>query len=404
MSPGSSTESYPAFARIGLRENPGKNLNQVTCLYRDSNPGHLVSQSDALTVIPQPVLTRLKTWLDAVNYYAEYYGKIMEVTDALDSIDSSAVAAVKSLPSEQLLEDILFIDSNFKIVSKSIILLESSKLQLSEALNIVDKVSQTVLQNDNSLISGKVKYLTETIMQRQWSSGKTKVNARKYLPQNADRSLTPWIYVRERLQILSENTDSKFLKFYKKMNSQLDKNYKRFPAEINTFRSCARNHSCEKYSCAENYLDISTSTDFSKSREVRSPSLPSDISEIMFMTENMNIYLYKKQYNIQIHKEVRSYEHYFLFYFIPVYGKAATITNALGGFSSTRICPLNSDIFPDHYRRAKGCNTEEQFNNKECKRTYDRVITNNCSSSGNVTNEAFTSCDTARDLSDSLWH
>ncbi|KAJ4433335.1 hypothetical protein ANN_15594 [Periplaneta americana] len=28
MSPGSSTESYPAFARIELRENPGKNLNQ----------------------------------------------------------------------------------------------------------------------------------------------------------------------------------------------------------------------------------------------------------------------------------------------------------------------------------------------------------------------------------------
>ncbi|KAJ4445971.1 hypothetical protein ANN_12657 [Periplaneta americana] len=28
MSPGSSTESYPAFVRIGLRENPGKNLNQ----------------------------------------------------------------------------------------------------------------------------------------------------------------------------------------------------------------------------------------------------------------------------------------------------------------------------------------------------------------------------------------
>ncbi|KAJ4443857.1 hypothetical protein ANN_05644 [Periplaneta americana] len=28
MSPRSNTESYPAFARIGLRENPGKNLNQ----------------------------------------------------------------------------------------------------------------------------------------------------------------------------------------------------------------------------------------------------------------------------------------------------------------------------------------------------------------------------------------
>ncbi|KAJ4428923.1 hypothetical protein ANN_25919 [Periplaneta americana] len=77
--------------------------------------------------------------------------------DALDSRDSSAVAALKSLPTEQLVEDILFIDSNFKIVSKSITLLEPSKLKLSEALNIVDKVSQTVIQNNNSLVSEKVK-------------------------------------------------------------------------------------------------------------------------------------------------------------------------------------------------------------------------------------------------------
>ncbi|KAJ4439533.1 hypothetical protein ANN_07657 [Periplaneta americana] len=44
---------------------------------------------------PQPVLTRWGTWLDAVNYYAEHYGKIMELIDALDSTSSSAVAAVK---------------------------------------------------------------------------------------------------------------------------------------------------------------------------------------------------------------------------------------------------------------------------------------------------------------------
>ncbi|KAJ4430967.1 hypothetical protein ANN_19560 [Periplaneta americana] len=53
MNPRSSTESYPACARIGLRENPGKNLNQITCPDRDSNPGHLVSRPDALTVTPQ---------------------------------------------------------------------------------------------------------------------------------------------------------------------------------------------------------------------------------------------------------------------------------------------------------------------------------------------------------------
>ncbi|KAJ4431455.1 hypothetical protein ANN_20053 [Periplaneta americana] len=53
MSPGSSTESYPAFAHIELRENPGKSLNQVTCPDRESNAGHLVSRPDVLTVTPQ---------------------------------------------------------------------------------------------------------------------------------------------------------------------------------------------------------------------------------------------------------------------------------------------------------------------------------------------------------------
>ncbi|KAJ4443335.1 hypothetical protein ANN_05003 [Periplaneta americana] len=51
MSPGSSTESYPSFAHIGLRENPGKNLNQVTCPDRESNPGHLALRPDSLTSV-----------------------------------------------------------------------------------------------------------------------------------------------------------------------------------------------------------------------------------------------------------------------------------------------------------------------------------------------------------------
>ncbi|KAJ4429751.1 hypothetical protein ANN_21955 [Periplaneta americana] len=135
----------------GADKNSIKHTTMRVLLFQTIAPG--------IPLPPQPVLTLWKTWLDAVNYYAEYYGKIMEVIDALDSTDGSAVAAVKSLPSEQLLEDILFIDSNFKIVSKSITLLESSKLQLSEGLNIVYNVSQTVIQYNTSLISEKVKYI-----------------------------------------------------------------------------------------------------------------------------------------------------------------------------------------------------------------------------------------------------
>ncbi|KAJ4444661.1 hypothetical protein ANN_06458 [Periplaneta americana] len=53
MSPRSSTEIYPAFARIGLRESPGRNLNQITCPERDLNPGYLVTRPEALTITPQ---------------------------------------------------------------------------------------------------------------------------------------------------------------------------------------------------------------------------------------------------------------------------------------------------------------------------------------------------------------
>ncbi|KAJ4446310.1 hypothetical protein ANN_13005 [Periplaneta americana] len=49
MSPASNTESYPAFAHIGLRENPVKKLYHVTCPDLESNPGHLVLRLDALT-------------------------------------------------------------------------------------------------------------------------------------------------------------------------------------------------------------------------------------------------------------------------------------------------------------------------------------------------------------------
>ncbi|KAJ4432437.1 hypothetical protein ANN_21056 [Periplaneta americana] len=78
MSPGSSTESYPAFARIGLRENPGKNLNQVTCPDRDSNPGHLVSQPDALTVTPQSLVYETPIELEE-----ESVARVLAAADAL---------------------------------------------------------------------------------------------------------------------------------------------------------------------------------------------------------------------------------------------------------------------------------------------------------------------------------
>ncbi|KAJ4427327.1 hypothetical protein ANN_24947 [Periplaneta americana] len=45
MSPGSSTESYPAFVRIGLRENTGKKLNQGRNSYVSDRYGYTVRKN-----------------------------------------------------------------------------------------------------------------------------------------------------------------------------------------------------------------------------------------------------------------------------------------------------------------------------------------------------------------------
>ncbi|KAJ4440342.1 hypothetical protein ANN_08481 [Periplaneta americana] len=95
MNPGSSTESYPAFARIGLRENPGKNLNQVTCSDRDSNPGHLVSRPEALTVTPQFIFPRHKKFRDCSS-------GPQQQTCHCDTLDVVFVTEVRDLRAERV--------------------------------------------------------------------------------------------------------------------------------------------------------------------------------------------------------------------------------------------------------------------------------------------------------------
>ncbi|KAJ4427607.1 hypothetical protein ANN_25255 [Periplaneta americana] len=121
----------------------------------------------------------------------------MEVTDALDSTDSSAVAVVKSLPSEQLLEDNLFIDSNFKIVSKSITVSESSKLQLSKALNIVDKISQIVIQNITNFRKSEICCHVSLVEEIRWN--------RVYFVQSTD-----FITSKKKVVIGSDNCCDQF--------------------------------------------------------------------------------------------------------------------------------------------------------------------------------------------------
>ncbi|KAJ4446753.1 hypothetical protein ANN_13450 [Periplaneta americana] len=107
MSPGSNTESYLAFAHIGLRENPGKNLNQVTCPDRESNPGHLVSRPDALTVIPQEArlrYTRYEMIMEICGDATEEL-EFTEKTHVLPGPQMSVCVSVRVSLSQEMGED-----------------------------------------------------------------------------------------------------------------------------------------------------------------------------------------------------------------------------------------------------------------------------------------------------------
>lgn len=46
---------------------------------------------------PEPIITRWGTWLNAVNYYCEYFQHIKNVILQLDSDDSLAIKNAKQL-------------------------------------------------------------------------------------------------------------------------------------------------------------------------------------------------------------------------------------------------------------------------------------------------------------------
>ncbi|KAJ4425842.1 hypothetical protein ANN_27468 [Periplaneta americana] len=97
MSPGSSTESCSYW----VEGKPGKNLNQVTCPDRDSNPGHLVLRPDALTITPQSLASRgshsfsrrgsLKVTMDEIKAELEVDPLALETSDDSDEKEKKCI-------------------------------------------------------------------------------------------------------------------------------------------------------------------------------------------------------------------------------------------------------------------------------------------------------------------------
>ncbi|KAJ4426731.1 hypothetical protein ANN_26530 [Periplaneta americana] len=97
MSPGSSTESYPAFEHIGLRENPGKNLNQHRQLkmasrfkrYGESNISEIEFQRNRSTIDQIFCIRQImeKKW----EYEGTVHQLFIDFKKAYDSVKSEVL-------------------------------------------------------------------------------------------------------------------------------------------------------------------------------------------------------------------------------------------------------------------------------------------------------------------------
>lgn len=65
-----------------------------------------------LALPPQPIITRWGTWLNAVNYYATNFEKIVRIFDALDDEEAALIKISKSLLRDNTIKsDLIFIAS-----------------------------------------------------------------------------------------------------------------------------------------------------------------------------------------------------------------------------------------------------------------------------------------------------
>ncbi|KAJ4448011.1 hypothetical protein ANN_10021 [Periplaneta americana] len=141
----------PSICSYWVEGKPRKNLNQVTCPDRDSNPGHLVSQPDALTVTPQ-FLRAGGSWLESCNYYAHHLQSVKKVVQSFDPDDAAATQIRQELLNDRKIEkEVMDIKPNFGYLPDAIIQLEKSRVELVEQINIM-----RIIVNKLSAVEGEI--------------------------------------------------------------------------------------------------------------------------------------------------------------------------------------------------------------------------------------------------------
>lgn len=88
---------------------------------------------------PEPIITRWGTWLEAAIFYADNFEGIKNVILEITADCIALEKCKKIVTSTELLQNLLYIKSNYSFVSSSIRKLETQGMSLSESVEIVDE-------------------------------------------------------------------------------------------------------------------------------------------------------------------------------------------------------------------------------------------------------------------------
>ena len=114
--------------------------------FQDAFPG--------VAIPPEPVVTRWGSWLNAALYYRDHFDFVETFLGALDPKEASAFETAQELASLPAIKlQLVAISANYKCVIRSITQLETAGMPITESVQIVEQVKESLQLNDG-LISG----------------------------------------------------------------------------------------------------------------------------------------------------------------------------------------------------------------------------------------------------------
>lgn len=90
---------------------------------------------------PEPVITRWRTWLTAVEYYADNFEAVKSFIESLDPKDAESIKkSQKSFNAPNIRQQLTFIKVNFMHIVSGIKILGSNGLELKEYMDVYENV------------------------------------------------------------------------------------------------------------------------------------------------------------------------------------------------------------------------------------------------------------------------